>query len=220
MTNFLESIHAPSLVQKLGEGFLSEDQLQILGKTAFSTTSYTPVNYQARINFYKLSSYDFTINDGIVTGSEDLYVNSQNKATNFESIKHAQIHPDHLRLLVKYYSLCYPNHSFTSVIHLSLQPTASTTILPLLVSENIKLSKTFQSDIFYSSRRARSLKGAYIQSFFKGPNFTDPVASYYGEIGYFFQHTLFINNKNTIHIFAFVKWFRLFSSNIDAKKNN
>lgn len=219
MSNFLESIHAPSLIQKLGKGFLSEDQLQVLDKTAFSTSSYTPVNYQARIDFYKLSSYDFTSNDGVVTGSEDLYVNCKNMSTDFEAIKYTPIDADHLVLLVEYYSLCYPDHSFTPIFHLSSQPSLSASAFPLLVGDKIKLSKTFQSDVFYSSRQARSMKGAYIQSFFKGPNSTDPVASYYGEIKYFFQHTLFIDGKKVVHTFAFVRWFRLFSSNIDVDKN-
>lgn len=221
MSNFLESIHSPSLIKEIGEGFLSKDQLDILGATAIPSSIYTPVNHQARIDFYTLSSYEFTKNDGVVTGSEDLYFNRKDKSTEFEAIKNSSMDTHHLSLLLEYYSICYPNQSFTTFFHLanslSSSSSSSSSIAPTLVDNSIKISKTFQSDVMYSSRAARSLKGAYIQAFFKGPQVNDSVASYYGEIQYFFQHSLTMNSKKTLHTFAFVKWFRQFShSSIDT----
>lgn len=219
MANFLESIHSSSLIKRIGNSFLSKDQLRILEDTSFSTPSYTPVNYQARINFYELSSYDFTSADGIVTGSEKLYKNHQDKSTNFEELKSTKMKIDHLRLLIEYYSICYPQYSFTSTFHLSNSYPSSannTSVLPLLVSGDIKISKTFRSDVVYSSRQAKSMKGAYIQAFFKGPLLNDSVASYYGEIQYFFQHILTIEQSPVAHTFAFVKWFKSCSSNISG----
>lgn len=211
MSNFLESIHAPSLIREMGEGFLSKDQLDVLGATAISSSSYIPVNYQARISFYNLSSYEFTRNDGVVTGSEDLYC--KNKAANFKLINNSDMDADHLKLLLEYYSICYPHQTFTTFFHLSNLSPYSTSTVPILVDRSIKVSKTFQSDVIYSSRLARSMKGAYIQAFFKGPCVNDSVASYYGEVQYFFQHSLTLEKKNTPHTFAFVRWFRRFSLN-------
>lgn len=217
MTNFLESIHSSSLISKVGANILTKDQLNILEDTAFSTSDYKLADHQARISFYKLSSYDYTYKNGIVTGAEDLYTCSKKKSsTNFEKIKYTDMDNAHLDLLVEYYSVCYPSHSFTKIFHLS---NLSANIPPSIyhfVKGNIKVAKTFQLDITYSSRRAKSMKGAYIQSFFNGPQDNDPVASYYGEIQYFFQHQLTINKKKIDHHFAFVKWFRLFSSNISG----
>lgn len=219
MVNFLESIHSFSLVKKIGNNFLTPNQLRVLEETAFSTSKYNLVNYQARIDFYNLSSYNFTSNDGIVTGSEDLYLNYKDKQTDFEKKKSSKMDIDHFRLLLEYYSICYPMYSFTNTIHLSTISSSSNNS-PLFVDDNIKISKTFQSDVLYSSRSAKSLKGAYVQAFFKGSQLTDSVASYYGEILYFFQHNLKLEKKNTLHTFAFVRWFKLFSSNISLEENS
>jgi hypothetical protein len=221
MSNFLESIHAPSLIRKFGEGFLSAEQLDVLGATAISSPSYAPVNHQARINFYHLSSYEFTKNDGVVTGSEDLYINSNVKQTDFGIIKDSVMDASHLKLLLEYYSICYPEQSFTTFFHLSNISSSSTSTVSNLIDSFIQISKTFQSDVVYSSRAARSMKGAYIQAFFKGPRINDSVASYYGEIQYFFQHTLTIDKKKIPHVFAFVRWFRRFSySSINSEETN
>ena len=83
MTNFLESIHAVSLVKTVGEGILSAKQIDVLENTAFSTPSYELIDHQARIDFYKLSSYEYTSQGGVVTGAEPLYYSSKNKLTNF-----------------------------------------------------------------------------------------------------------------------------------------
>jgi hypothetical protein len=218
MTNFLESIHVSSLIKKIGSAFLTKDQLRVLENTAFSSSSYHLVNHQARINFYRLSSYEFTSNDGIVTGSEDLYINYKDKPTDFEAMKNIKMNADHLPLLIEYYSICYPTHYFTSTFHLSHLSSNSnaSSECPIFVDSDIKISKLFQSDVLYSSRLARSMKGAYIQAFFKGPQVSDPVASYYGEIQYFFRHILTFDKKKIGHTFAFVRWFRLFCSNISG----
>ena len=220
MTNFLESIHSSSLITSIGENIFSQDQLDILQDTVSSTFNYTLVDYQARINFYKLSSYEYTKNNGKVTGSEDLYIkNNKRLATDFQTINFTEMNVDHLELLVEYYKICYPNQSFTTILHSSkfssnIAITTSTVIPPNFVESQIKVVKTFELDVTYSSRLARSMKGAYIQAFFIGPNTNDSVASYYGEIQYFFQHNLNLDGKNILHNFAFVKWFRLYSSSI------
>lgn len=214
MTNFLESIHAASLVKTIGEGILSTEQINILENTAFSTTSYELIDHQARIDFYKLSSFEYTSHGGAVTGAEALYYNPKNISTNFSKIKTTEMNTEHFPFLIEYYSACYPNHFFTATFHLSNYSSSTMSTAPHYVSNNIKISKTFQSDVVYSSRLARSLKGAYIQTFFIGSQINDPVASYYGEIQYFFQHSLALDRKHTVHHFAFVKWFRLHSSSI------
>ena len=56
MANFLESIHAPSLIKKIGDNFLTENQFRVLEATTFPTPSYNLVDHQARIEYYKLSS--------------------------------------------------------------------------------------------------------------------------------------------------------------------
>lgn len=218
MTNFLESIHISSLIKQLGKNnMLSNDQLRILHSTNSVTHSlYPQSNPNDRIAFYNLSSYDFTQSDGVVTGSEKLYHHPNSMPTDFDSIKSTELDPSHLMLLIEYYTLCYPNLTFTPFFHLTTSThnslsnyaTSSTgTFLPTFVDGKAKVSKKFQSDILYKSRLAKSMKGAYIQAFFKGNHLLESVACYYGEIQYFFQHNIKISGNDIPHTFAFVRWF-------------
>lgn len=54
------------------------------------------------------------------------------------------------------------------------------------------------------------MKDAFVQAFFKGKRRGrdgDPAAAYYGEIAYFFRHTLCKDGKNIPHHSAFIRWF-------------
>lgn len=216
MTNFLESIHISSLIKQLtSTNIISKDQAHILHNTsAINQSLYTISSPQDRINFYKLSSYEYTNSGGVVTGSEMLYSHPNIIPTSFDEIKSTPLDPSHHMLLIEYYTLCYPNRSFTNLFHLTTTNlcnnygnSLSNNIPSIYVGADARISKQFQSDIMYKSRMARSMKGAYIQTFFKNNHSSESVACFYGEIQYFFQHVIIVNGSVTPHTFAFVRWF-------------
>ena len=175
MTNFLESIHISSLIKQLtSSNIISKDQAHILHNTsAINQSLYTSSSPQDRINFYKLSSYEYTNSGGVVTGSEMLYSHPNIIPTNFDEIKSTPLDPSHHMLLIEYYTLCYPNRSFTNLFHLTTTTicnnygnSLSNNIPSIYVGADARIFKQFQSDIMYKSRMARSMKGAYIQTFF------------------------------------------------------
>jgi hypothetical protein len=63
MMNFLQTSHSTTLIDKLCAGVLSDEKISILkGLTGGDKKEFPSsiLNYSSRINYYKLSSLDFT----------------------------------------------------------------------------------------------------------------------------------------------------------------
>ncbi|KAG2206492.1 hypothetical protein INT47_008509 [Mucor saturninus] len=162
MTIFLESIHISSLIKRLtSTNIISKDQAHILHNTsAINQSLYTIFSPQDR-----------KIVGGVVTGSEMLYSHSNIIPTSFDEIKSTPLDPSR-HMLIEYFTLCYPNRLFTNLFHLNTPnlcnnygKSLSNNIPSIYVGANARISKQFQSGIMYKSRMARSMKGAYIQTF-------------------------------------------------------
>src|SRR5256886_15083992 len=106
-----------------------------------------------------------------------------------------------LNHLVEFYNSLYNNYFiFISFI---TGPTND-----IVVNPNIKQYGRLRigSDIYGSVQAARHEKSSYILARFVQDD--DTVDTYPGQVQFFFEHTIYLNNKSITHSLALVKWYK------------
>jgi len=107
-----------------------------------------------------------------------------------------------LDLLVKYYDNLYDD-SFMSISSIT-----ASSINRNVVNPRIKQYGRLRigADIYGSVQAARHEKSSYILARFVEDD--DTVDTYPGQVQYFFEHTIYLNNKSITHSLALVKWYK------------
>ena len=107
-----------------------------------------------------------------------------------------------LDLLVKYYDNLYDD-SFMSISSIT-----ASSINRNVVNPRIKQYGRLRigADIYGSVQAARHEKSSYILAQFVEDD--DTVDTYPGQVQYFFEHTIYLNNKSITHSLALVKWYK------------
>jgi hypothetical protein len=107
-----------------------------------------------------------------------------------------------LDLLVKYYDNLYDD-SFMSISSIT-----ASSINRNVVNPRIKQYGRLRigADIYGSVQAARHEKSSYILARFVQDD--DTVDTYPGQVQYFFEHTIYLNNKSITHSLALVKWYK------------
>lgn len=107
---------------------------------------------------------------------------------------------DVLNILVKYYDNLY-NEDFISIKSIR-GPSSS-----IVVNSKIKLHGRLRigADIYGSIQAARYERSSYILARFVQDD--GSVDTYPGQVQFFFEHTIYLNNKSTTHSLAHVKWY-------------
>lgn len=106
-----------------------------------------------------------------------------------------------LDYLVEFYNSLY-NDYFIAISSL----TGSTN--DIVVTSNIKQYGRLRigSDIYGSVQAARHVKSSYILARFVQEDGT--IDTYPGQIQFFFEHTVYLNSKESTHSLALVKWYK------------
>ena len=109
---------------------------------------------------------------------------------------------DILDLLVEYYNNLYDN-SFMSISSIT-----ASSINCNVVNPRIKQYGRLRigADIYGSVQAARHEKSSYILARFVQNDET--VDTYPGQVQFFFEHAIYLNNKSTTHSLALVKWYK------------
>lgn len=107
-----------------------------------------------------------------------------------------------LDLLVEYYDNLYDD-SFMSISSIT-----ASSINRNVVNPRIKQYGRLRigADIYGSVQAARHEKSSYILARFVQDD--DTVDTYPGQVQYFFEHTIYLNNKSITHSLALVKWYK------------
>ena len=112
-----------------------------------------------------------------------------------------------LDLLVEYYDNLY-NDSFMSISSITASSINRNVVNSRIVNPRIKQYGRLRigADIYGSVQAARHEKSSYILARFVQDD--DTVDTYPGQVQFFFEHTIYLNNKSITHSLALVKWYK------------
>ena len=109
---------------------------------------------------------------------------------------------DILDLLVEYYNNLYDD-SFMSISSITASSINCNVVNPR-IKQYGRLG--IGADIYGSVQAARHEKSSYILARFVQND--DTVDTYPGQVQFFFEHTIYLNNKSITHSLALVKWYK------------
>ena len=109
---------------------------------------------------------------------------------------------DILDLLVEYYDNSYDDY------FISISSMSTSSINCNIVNSRIKQYGRLRigADIYGSVQAARYEKSSYILARFIQDD--ESIDTYAGQVQFFFEHTIYLNNKSTTHSLALVKWYK------------
>jgi hypothetical protein len=112
-----------------------------------------------------------------------------------------------LDLLVEYYDNLYDD-SFMSISSITASSINRNVVNSRIVNPRIKQYGRLRigADIYGSVQAARHEKSSYILARFVQDD--DTVDTYPGQVQFFFEHTIYLNNKSITHSLALVKWYK------------
>jgi hypothetical protein len=109
---------------------------------------------------------------------------------------------DILDLLVEYYDNLYDD-SFISISSITASSNNCNVVNPRIKQYG---RLRIGADIYGSVQAARHEKSSYILARFVQDDET--VDTYPGQVQFFFEHAIYLNNKSTTHSLALVKWYK------------
>jgi hypothetical protein len=107
-----------------------------------------------------------------------------------------------LGLLVEYYNNLYDDHQFVSISSISSQ--SGDTVVNSKIKQHGRLR--IGADIYGSVQAARYEKSSYILARFVQDD--GSIDTYPGQVQFFFEHMIYLDNKSITHSLAFVKWYK------------